>query len=67
VREIVSFLKPNITIGMVDHFQSYPKTGLPPQVRTGREDRAHRHSVGDGTGDLLVFNISRAGALGTPI
>ena len=32
-REIVSFLKPNITIGMVDHFQSYSKQGLPPQVR----------------------------------
>jgi len=32
-REIVSFLKPNITIGMVDHFQSYSKQGLPPQLK----------------------------------
>ncbi len=34
-REYVSFLKPNVTIEIVDHFQAYPKKGIPPQVRTG--------------------------------
>lgn len=31
-KEWVSFLKPNITISMVDHFVAYPKTNIPPPV-----------------------------------
>lgn len=33
VREWISFWKPNATISIVDHFNAYPKTGIPPQVR----------------------------------
>jgi hypothetical protein len=31
-REWISYLKPNITIAMVDHFVTYPKTNIPPTV-----------------------------------
>jgi hypothetical protein len=31
-REWVSYLKPNLTIAMVDHFITYPKTNIPPPV-----------------------------------
>lgn len=31
-KEWVSFLKPNLTISMVDHFATYPKTNIPPPV-----------------------------------
>jgi len=31
-KEWVSFLKPNITIAMVDHFVTYPKSNIPPPV-----------------------------------
>ncbi|KAK9812617.1 hypothetical protein WJX72_000698 [[Myrmecia] bisecta] len=31
-REIVSFLKPNITISLVDDFQAYKRGGIPPQI-----------------------------------
>lgn len=31
-KEWVSFLKPNLTITMVDHFVTYPKTNIPPPV-----------------------------------
>ncbi len=34
-RVIVSFLKPNMTIAMIDHFQAYPKKGIPPPVGGG--------------------------------
>lgn len=32
-REIINFLKPNISIALVDHFNAYPKNGIPPMVR----------------------------------
>jgi hypothetical protein len=31
-KEWVSYLKPNLTIAMVDHFVTYPKTNIPPPV-----------------------------------
>ncbi|KAF5833872.1 transmembrane protein [Dunaliella salina] len=32
-REIVNFIKPNVTIQIVDHFVGYPKTQIPATVR----------------------------------
>ncbi|KAJ9510859.1 hypothetical protein QJQ45_027731 [Haematococcus lacustris] len=32
-RDIISFLKPNISIQVVDHFVTYPKKGIPQPVR----------------------------------
>ena len=31
-REYISYLKPNLTIAMVDDFTKYPKNGIPPPV-----------------------------------
>lgn len=31
-REYISYLKPNLTIAMVDDFTKYPKAGIPPIV-----------------------------------
>eukprot|EP00775_Hariotina_reticulata_P011130 gene11130-11284_t len=31
-REWIGYYKPNLTIAMVDHFQAYPKNGIPPPV-----------------------------------
>lgn len=31
-REYISYLKPNLTIAMVDDFTKYTKTGIPPPV-----------------------------------
>ena len=31
-REIISYLKPNMTIQMVDHFVAHPKKSVPPNV-----------------------------------
>lgn len=31
-KQWVSFLKPNLTIAMVDHFVTYPKTNIPPPI-----------------------------------
>ena len=31
-REYISYLKPNLTIAMVDDFTKYPKSGMPPPV-----------------------------------
>ena len=30
-REYIGFLKPNITIQLLDHFLAYPRNNLPPQ------------------------------------
>lgn len=35
-RPWVSFFRPNLTIALVDHFASYPKNGIPPQVGAAR-------------------------------
>ncbi len=31
-REWISFFKPNATIAVIDHFQSYPRNAIPPQA-----------------------------------
>ncbi|KAG2454215.1 hypothetical protein HYH02_001249 [Chlamydomonas schloesseri] len=31
-REIVNFIRPNITLQLVDHFQSYNRKAIPPQI-----------------------------------
>ena len=51
-REIVSFLKPNLTIQTVDHFAIYPKRAVPPQVSSCRWVRVKPHSS---AGDLHVL------------
>lgn len=33
-REILNFIKPNITLSMVDHFSNLPKNGIPPPVKS---------------------------------
>ena len=34
-REIISFIKPNVTIQFVQHFDTYPRSAIPPQVCWG--------------------------------
>ena len=36
-REIISFLKPNLTVAMVDDFQAYARGKIPEQVRSIRK------------------------------
>jgi hypothetical protein len=31
-REIISYLKPNVSIQLVDHFVTYPRSQIPPNV-----------------------------------
>jgi len=43
-REIIGFFKPNVSVQIVDHFVTYPKTGIPPQVGpyiTFNQDGSH--------------------------
>ena len=47
-REIISFLKPNLTVAMIDDFQAYARGKIPEQVRAvGRKkerEKRERHS-----------------------
>jgi len=40
--EWISYWKPNITLGMLDHFSAYPLNQIPPQVRRRRQAGVHR-------------------------
>lgn len=56
----VSYMKPNVTVALVDHFQAYPKTGIPPPV----SGSCCRCGLGLGGGETCTGTVSTDTGLG---